>query len=693
MIKENPYILVQEIRKFTFSQADDLAAKLGISPTDKRRVIAGARHILLIGAVRDGHCILPLPYLLRETANRLRLSPFIVYEVLLPELQANDGSLVSIPQPSVNVGDFIEPDDSINYFLSEEETTLFVAKREVYEQEYGIAADLHRIMEDKTTHPFVEILEKQQGDKNAILDDIGEGLSSGQREVLELALTEKVLIVTGGPGVGKTATVTRIMKLFEKYDMPILVCAPTGRAAIRLQELSGLMACTVHRLLECAPGFAFHRNEENPLHCKLLVVDEFSMMDLNLANALFKALPSDILLVIVGDADQLPSVGPGNVLKDIISSGKVNTYHLSEVFRQKGASEIIKAAHIINDGNIPDLSKTIRIRDHELPPIESDFCFIDASNPNQIVNIVNSLISFILPQHGYSSEQIQILTPINKNDLGAKALNINVQQQLNPWNPEIPEITINGIVYRVGDRVMQILNNYDKDIYNGEMGVIFDITQADYTSKRKRPSSQNGKHWNIGIRFDRHVDPCYYREAEMTDQILLAYAVTIHKSQGNEFPVIIIPLHQQHWRMLQRNLIYTAITRGKKLVVVVGERSAFQTAVTTINAHGIARYTNLSDTIKNFETIDPPLKPTSTPPGDEADENKDNIENQDEGNDSKKDKKAKKAKKGKKEKKEKKPIERKDVNKDIEETIELTNFEEKLDDSDEMDSQRMMAKE
>ena len=312
MIKDNPYLLAQEVRGFTFSQSDILAQKLGVSPTASKRIVAGVRHALLVAAVRNGHCVLPLPQLLIDCEKLLNLPQFTIYEILLQELSSPEASLIRMAQSQCVHNHNI---NSSSFFLGEEDLSSIISKKEVYEQELGIAADIHRIQNSSESHPLSEIIENESIDE--ILSDISDGLSQSQRKVLEYALKEKVLIVTGGPGVGKTATVTRILKLFEKYNLSTLLCAPTGRAAVRLQELSGTQASTVHRLLECSSGFSFLRNRENRLDCKLLIVDEFSMMDMALTHALFQAIPSDAMLVIVGDPDQLPSVGPGNVLKVI----------------------------------------------------------------------------------------------------------------------------------------------------------------------------------------------------------------------------------------------------------------------------------------------------------------------------------------------------------------------------------------
>ena len=287
--------------------------------------MAGARHVLLVGAVRHGHCVLPLPFLLQECGRLLDLPPFTVYDVLLNNIQSEEPAFVVTPQQRVNFSDVYDY-DHVNFFLSDEEASSFISKREVHEQERGIADDIVRIRGNESPHPLQEMIRERGED--AVLEDAIEGLSSGQVEALRLCLREKLVVITGGPGVGKTATVTRIMKLFEQHGLSTLVCAPTGRAAIRLQELSGIPASTVHRLLECAAGFTFQRNEENPLNCQLLVIDEFSMMDLALTHALFRAIPSNALVVVVGDPDQLPSVGPGNVLRvGIVHSPASDAHH------------------------------------------------------------------------------------------------------------------------------------------------------------------------------------------------------------------------------------------------------------------------------------------------------------------------------------------------------------------------------
>lgn len=382
----------------------------------------------------------------------------------------------------------------------------------------------------------------------------GMQLSASQVAAVRRAVDGKVTVITGGPGVGKTTVVNSILRILRAKGVEVALCAPTGRAAKRLSESTGMEAKTIHRLLEFDPkSFAFKHDASNPLSEQLLVVDEVSMVDISLMNQLLRAVKDTSALLLVGDVDQLPSVGPGAVLADIIGSGAISTARLDEVFRQAEASRIIVNAHRINRGLMPERAESGAAR--------SDFYFVPTDTPEAIHDRVLHLVSERIPaRFGFDPvSEVQVLTPMNRGGLGARSLNIALQQRLNPHTS--PRITRFGWTYAPGDKVIQTVNNYDKEVFNGDIGRIARIDEDEGL---------------VFIDFDaRQIE---YELAEL-DEISLAYAVTIHKSQGSEYPAVVIPLATQHYTLLQRNLIYTAVTRGRKLVVVVGQPRALAIAV------------------------------------------------------------------------------------------------------------------
>lgn len=379
-------------------------------------------------------------------------------------------------------------------------------------------------------------------------------LAETQRTAIEAAATQKVLVITGGPGVGKTTLVRGILEIFTAKGLRCAACAPTGRAAKRLGEATGMEAKTVHRLLEFDPGIgAFRRNRENPLEADLVVVDETSMVDVVLMNQLLRAIPPWACLVLVGDIDQLPSVGPGSVLGDLIESKTVPVVCLSEIFRQAGQSYIVRAAHAINHGEEPESA----------PSASGDFFFIEANTPEMILDRIVTMIRDRIPaRFGLDPlRDVQVLSPMNRTDLGVTSLNQKLQEILNAPDARKKEVQRFGNTFRVGDKVMQTKNNYDKEVFNGDIGRVLSIEAIGQ---------------EVLIDYEgRHVS---YEFAEL-DELALAFACTIHKGQGSEYPAVIIPMHTSHFVMLQRNLLYTGITRGRKLVAVVGSRKALSMAV------------------------------------------------------------------------------------------------------------------
>ena len=399
---------------------------------------------------------------------------------------------------------------------------------------------------------------------------IGLALAESQVAAIRLALMSKLVVMTGGPGVGKTTIVKAILRILAAKGTDILLCAPTGRAAKRMTEATGFEAKTIHRLLEVDPRRGgFKRGEDNPLDCDLLVIDEASMVDVMLMQALLKAMPDKAALLIVGDIDQLPSVGPGQVLADIISSGAVPVVRLTEVFRQAAQSRIITSAHRINQGSIPDLSP---------PGTESDFYFVQADDPETAVGRIIELVKTRIPKRfGLDPiRDIQVLCPMNRGGVGARSLNIELQAALNPAGDR--KVERFGWTFAPGDKVMHIENDYDKEVYNGDIGTIADVD----------PNAGE-----IVVSFDGR--PVTYGFGEL-DTLVPAYAVTIHKSQGSEYPAVIIPMLTQHYAMLQRNLLYTGVTRGKRLVVLVGQKKAVAIAVR--NASGRRRWSKLAEWLR-----------------------------------------------------------------------------------------------
>lgn len=433
----------------------------------------------------------------------------------------------------------------------------------LYLAERGIAEQLKRI--STAALPWSDI----DADKALpwIEQKTGLTLAASQAEAIRLALKSKVMVITGGPGVGKTTIVNSILRILAAKAVKLLLCAPTGRAARRMTEATGMEAKTIHRLLEFDPkAFGFKRNDENPLDCDLLVIDESSMVDVLLMQSLLKAVPSAAALLIVGDIDQLPSVGPGQVLADVIGSGAVPVIRLTEVFRQAAQSKIITTAHAINAGHMPDLAP---------PDGEADFYFVPAADPEQAVPRIVELVSTRIPRRfGFDPiRDIQVLCPMNRGGVGARSLNIELQAALNPAGEK--KVERFGWTFAPGDKVMQVENDYDKDVYNGDIGMIEDV---------------NLDEGEVAVDFDGRTVTFAFGEL---DTLVPAYAATIHKSQGSEYPAVVIPVMTQHYAMLQRNLIYTGVTRGKKLVVLVGQKKAVAIAVK--NVSGRQRWSKLAE--------------------------------------------------------------------------------------------------
>ena len=523
LISENPYRLARDIRGIGFLTADQIAAKLGIEKTALIRIRAGIS-FALAEAMDDGHCGLPADELIPLAQKLLEVPPDLVETALALELQ--DGTVIA---------------DSL-----EERRCIFLAA--LYRAEREIAEKLKALANGTPPWPSIDV------DKAIpwVETRTQLTLADSQKQALHAALVSNILVITGGPGVGKTTLVNSLLKILIAKSVSVALCAPTGRAAKRLSESTGLEAKTIHRLLETDPKTGgFRRNEEAPLDCDLLVVDETSMIDVPLMRAVLRALPNNAALVLVGDVDQLPSVGPGQVLADIIASGAVPVVRMTEIFRQAAESRIVTNAHRINQGLMPDLTAAEG----------GDFYFVDAADPEDGVRKLLAIVQKRIPKRfGLDPiRDIQVLCPMNRGGLGARSLNIELQKALNP--PSEIRIERFGWTFCLGDKVMQIENDYDKEVYNGDLGIV------------SRIDLEEGE---LAVDFEgREV---VYGVGEL-DELVLAYATTIHKSQGSEYAAVVIPLTTQHYTMLQRKLIYTGVTRGKRLVVLVGQRQALAIAV------------------------------------------------------------------------------------------------------------------
>ncbi len=524
IVRENPYRLARDIRGIGFLSADTIAQKLGIASDSPLRAQAGISYALT-EASAQGHCGLP-------------------YAELVPLAV----KLLDIPESVIETAIAREIDDAVLLpDTVDGQPCVFLAP--LYHAEQSIAAQIRRLRAGATTLPAFDAEKAIPWVEQKLSIE----LADSQQAAIRLALTSKLLVITGGPGVGKTTLVKSILTIMAAKGVKPLLCAPTGRAAKRLAESTGLEARTIHRLLEVNPiNGQFKRNEDHPLDCDLLVADECSMIDVPLANQLLKAVATPTAVILVGDVDQLPSVGPGQFLADLIESGAVPVIRLTEVFRQAASSRIVRCAHQINQGSFPSLPAKGEA---------SDFYLVAAEAPEEIAQTVVDLVQTRLPRKFNVDpiRDIQVLCPMNRGITGARGINQALQAALNP--PGEHSVDKFGYRFSVGDKVMQIENNYDRDVYNGDIGL---VTGIDLDEEE------------LAVAFDGQV--VRYPFGEL-DELVLCYATTIHKSQGSEYPVVVIPISTQHYMMLRRNLIYTGITRGKTLVVLVGQKKALAMAV------------------------------------------------------------------------------------------------------------------
>ena len=518
VVQENPYRLADDIWGIGFRTADTIAAKMGFGHDRFPRLRSGILYTL--NALGDeGHCYATREQLCKTGAELLEVDEALISSALEEMIQAQD-------------------------VVTEEEAVYLPP---LYFSEVGTARRLQAVGKGEAS-----IHVRTEGLRGRIEKRTGMNYDEIQMQAILTAAASKVFVLTGGPGTGKTTTTLGIISAFRETGARILLAAPTGRAAKRLSEATGMEAKTIHRLLEVKPPEGYQRNEENPLEGDVLIVDECSMIDIMLMYNLLKAVPDSMTLILVGDIDQLPSVGAGNVLRDIIDSGCFPVVRLTRIFRQAQTSRIIMNAHAINAGRMPD------IRNGK----QSDFFFMECEEPEKIASTIVDLVSHRLPKaYNIPRSSIQVLTPMQRSVIGANNLNISIQQRVNPTGNGL---TRAGFTFRKGDRVLQLKNDYTKEVFNGDIGLINAVNMEDRT---------------LTVSFDgKEVE---YESTEL-DELSLAYATTIHKSQGSEYPIVVIPVHFTNYVMLQRNLIYTAVTRAKKVCIVIGQRRALWYAVSHV---------------------------------------------------------------------------------------------------------------
>lgn len=559
VMRENPYKLADDIWGIGFRTADQIASKLGFEKESYVRLRSGLMYTLS-ELSNDGHVYAEKQQLIDKASELLEASPETVV-MTMDEMLRN--------QDLIQEKNIVRTDGEGNAL-----TAIYLPP--FYFAEVGVAGKLKRLASSPAgDRLYQRLMEARKGmgneslsvDIRAIEAKTGTEYDEIQADAIRRAATAKVMVLTGGPGTGKTTTMHGIIAAYRAYGLKILLAAPTGRAAKRMTEATGMEAKTLHRLLECKPPDGYQRNEENPLEGDVLIVDECSMIDVILMNSLLKAIPPSMRLILVGDIDQLPPVGAGNVLRDIIDSGAFPVVRLTRIFRQAQTSRIIMNAHRINRGELPDISNG---RD-------TDFFFMENEDAGAAASQIVELVRTKLPKYYHTeSAQIQVLTPMQRGAAGMTNLNLLLQEALNPTERDIflrgrgrtsmPKACLHrsGYVFRAEDKVMQIRNNYEKDVYNGDIGIIESVSEADRT---------------LTVNFDgRSVE---YDMTEL-DELVHAYATTIHKAQGSEYPIVVMPILMNHYVMLQRNLLYTGITRAKKALVIVGSRKALAYAVRNV---------------------------------------------------------------------------------------------------------------
>ena len=540
-VKENPYRLADDIWGIGFKTADGIANKMGYEKNDLRRCKSG------------------IIYTLNQLANEGH-----VYAEEEEQLVKSALELLEADEEPIRkaLSDMSQTED-----LKIEDKAIYLPP--FYYAEIGTANRLLALLQESGKDVLAKPL-----DIKALSEETGIEYDEVQKQAIEEAARSKVMVLTGGPGTGKTTTTQGIIPALKHQGMKILLAAPTGRAAKRMSEATGMEAKTIHRLLEFNPQDGYKRNDENPLEADALIVDECSMIDIILMNNLLKAVPTSMRLVLVGDIDQLPSVGAGNVLRDIIESHKIPVIRLTRIFRQAQSSRIVMSAHAINQGRFPDTSNGK----------QTDFFFIEQGDPEAVAKEIVNLVKNRLPKaYLRKTSDIQVLTPMQRGVVGASNLNMALQSALNP-----SQLALNrgGYSFRQGDRVMQLRNNYDKEVFNGDLGYVDQIDMEERT---------------LQVNFDGRL--VEYDVSEL-DELTLAYATTIHKSQGSEYPIVVMPILMTHYVMLQRNLIYTGITRAKKICVLIGTKKALAFAIRNMSV--LKRNTRLKERLNQTTKVSKP---------------------------------------------------------------------------------------
>ena len=541
-MKENPFQMADDIWGIGFKTADGIAQKLGFAKEAYVRLRSGIMYTLS-NLADEGHVFAYQEQLIAKAAELL---------------EAEESSIVMTLDQMIMDKDLIC--ETVDYNTDQAEMKAIYLPA-FYYAEAGVAGKLKRLAQapaaDRLWHALMDARQKTGNeslsiDVSKIQEKVHMEYDEIQADAIRKAAVSKVMVLTGGPGTGKTTTTQGIIAAYRSFGLKILLAAPTGRAAKRMTEATGLEAKTIHRLLECKPPEGYQKNEDNPLEGDVLIIDECSMIDMILMNALLKAIPEGMRLILVGDIDQLPSVGAGNVLRDIIDSGVFPVVRLTRIFRQAQSSRIIMNAHAINEGKFPDISNGKN----------TDFFYIEKEDPEEAVQEIVRLVKNNLPRYYKTPwNHIQVLTPMQKGIVGAANLNLALQEALNPQGDGLRR---GGYLFRAGDKVMQIRNNYEKEIFNGDIGIVESVHLQERMLK---------------VNFDQHI---IEYEASELDELVHAYATTIHKAQGSEYPIVVMPVLMNHYVMLQRNLIYTGITRAKKVLVIVGTRKALSYAVRNV---------------------------------------------------------------------------------------------------------------
>ena len=559
IVKENPYRLADDIWGIGFKTADQIAEKLGFEKNSFVRLRSGIMYTLS-ELSNDGHVYAEKKQLLK-TASEL--------------LGAEEEYIIMTMDDMLKKEELIQ-EKTIKKTDAEGNLTDAVYLPPFYFAEIGVAGKLKKLANAPATDRLWTGLMKARAESGnealsvnveAIEKKAGMVYDEVQRNAIRQAAASKVMILTGGPGTGKTTTTHGIISAYKAYGLKILLAAPTGRAAKRMTEATGLEAKTIHRLLECKPPEGYQKDEEHPLEGDVLIVDECSMIDIVLMNSLLKAIPQNMRLILVGDIDQLPSVGAGNVLRDVIDSESFPVIRLTKIFRQAQTSRIIMNAHKINEGKMPDISNGK----------DTDFFFMENEDAESVVPQIVELVKTKLPKYyRVDAKQIQVLTPMQRGIIGATNLNLALQEAINPLEHEVflkgrgavmmPKDTLrrSGFAFREDDKVMQIKNNYDKEVFNGDIGIVASVDAENRVLK---------------VNFDNRM--VEYDITEL-DELVHAYATTIHKSQGSEYPIVVMPVLMNHYVMLQRNLIYTGITRAKQILVLIGTKKALSYAVRNV---------------------------------------------------------------------------------------------------------------